>query len=134
MPSNTRAATAEKSSGTADGKDVTSGVAGRSICSWARRSGDQKRSGVCPSRFFPARQYMMMALWVLAPLSIREHPGMILSTPGLVVWSLLAAAADRDKSEAVTVGEAKANDQGFLVHEVRSPYQAGTTLIRVLLP
>jgi hypothetical protein len=36
--------------------------------------------------------------------------------------------------EPVTVSEAKADDDGFLVHEVRSPYQAGTTRIRVLRP
>jgi S-formylglutathione hydrolase FrmB len=34
----------------------------------------------------------------------------------------------------VAVSEAKTDDNGFLVHEVRSPYQAGTTRIRVLRP
>jgi S-formylglutathione hydrolase FrmB len=43
---------------------------------------------------------------------------------------LLALAAD-DKS--VSISDAKTED-GCLVHEVRSPYQAGTTKIRVLQP
>lgn len=32
------------------------------------------------------------------------------------------------------ISEAKKDATGFFVHEVRSPYQAGTTLIRVLMP
>ena len=36
--------------------------------------------------------------------------------------------------ETTTISEAKRDDTGFLVHEVRSSYQAGTTLIRVLQP
>ena len=44
---------------------------------------------------------------------------------------LLAVAACDDKD--VTVSEAKAED-GVLVHAVKSPYQAGTTRLRVLLP
>jgi hypothetical protein len=36
--------------------------------------------------------------------------------------------------ETVTISEAKRDDNGFLVHEVRSPYQAKITQIRVLLP
>src|SRR5262245_35211441 len=36
--------------------------------------------------------------------------------------------------EGVKVSEAKKDEGGFLVHEVRSPYQAGTTQIRVLVP
>ncbi len=46
-------------------------------------------------------------------------------------YVLLAFAACDDKD--ATVSEAKTED-GFLVHEVKSPYQAGTTRIRVLLP
>jgi S-formylglutathione hydrolase FrmB len=34
----------------------------------------------------------------------------------------------------MTVTPAKTDDNGFRIHEVRSPYQAGTTQIRVLLP
>jgi S-formylglutathione hydrolase FrmB len=34
----------------------------------------------------------------------------------------------------VTISEAKKDDNGFLVHEVRSPYQAQSTEIRVLRP
>ncbi len=44
---------------------------------------------------------------------------------------LLAFAACDDKD--VSISEARAED-GFLVHEVKSPYQAGATKIRVLLP
>src|ERR1700677_4031656 len=35
---------------------------------------------------------------------------------------------------SVTISEAKKDDGGFLIHEVRSPFQAGVTHIRVLLP
>ena len=37
-------------------------------------------------------------------------------------------------ADTVTVSEAKQDANGFQVHEVRSPYQAGLTHIRVLLP
>ena len=47
---------------------------------------------------------------------------------GVIVVSSLRA------DETVTISEAKPNDTGILVHEVQSPYQAGTTLIRVLQP
>lgn len=43
---------------------------------------------------------------------------------------LVVAAAD---AKAVSVSDAKTED-GVLVHDVQSPYQAGTTKIRVLLP
>lgn len=46
-------------------------------------------------------------------------------------YVLLAFAACDDQD--ATVSDAKTED-GFLVHEVKSPYQAGTTRIRVLLP
>jgi S-formylglutathione hydrolase FrmB len=36
--------------------------------------------------------------------------------------------------EPATISEATKDESGFLVHEVKSPYQAGTTRIRVLLP
>jgi S-formylglutathione hydrolase FrmB len=49
----------------------------------------------------------------------------------LATLSLLLAFAANDKD--VSVSEAKAED-GVLIHEVKSPYQAGTTKIRVLLP
>jgi S-formylglutathione hydrolase FrmB len=50
-------------------------------------------------------------------------------TATLAVLLALAAGDAKD----VTVSEAKTQD-GVLVHEVKSPYQAGTTIIRVLLP
>lgn len=51
---------------------------------------------------------------------------------GLTV-ALLAVQSVR-ADEAVTISGAKKDDNGFLVHEVRSPYQAKATQIRVLLP
>lgn len=53
-------------------------------------------------------------------------PGCLL----LAICGTATAIAD----DAVTIAEAKRNGDGFLVHEVRSPYQAATTQIRVLLP
>lgn len=59
---------------------------------------------------------------------------MISTTPALLVFALLAVPDSLDRDSAVTVTEAKGDDHGFLCHDVRSPYQAGTTQIRVLLP
>ena len=50
---------------------------------------------------------------------------------GALLSVLLAVAACDDKD--VTVSDAKTED-GVLVHKVKSPYQAGTTQLRVLLP
>lgn len=47
-----------------------------------------------------------------------------------LVFLPVATRAD----DAVTITAAKPDADGFLVHEVRSPYQAKTTRIRVLLP
>jgi S-formylglutathione hydrolase FrmB len=44
----------------------------------------------------------------------------------------LALAATARADDAVTITDAKKDGEGFLVHEVRSPYQAKPTLIRVL--
>ncbi len=49
-----------------------------------------------------------------------------------VLLSLVTLAAAR--AEPPAVSDAKKDEGGFLTHEVRSPYQAGATLIRVLLP
>ncbi len=57
---------------------------------------------------------------------------MTLSAPYLL--ALLACPLAQDKGQLVTVAEAKKDQHGILVHEVRSPYQAGNTEIRVLLP
>jgi S-formylglutathione hydrolase FrmB len=46
---------------------------------------------------------------------------------------ILAVSALR-ADEIMVVSEAKKDDKGFLVHEVRSPYQAKSPQIRVLLP
>ncbi len=51
---------------------------------------------------------------------------------GLTVALLALQTVRADQS--VTVSEATQDDSGFLVHEVRSPYQAGTTQVRVLRP
>jgi enterochelin esterase-like enzyme len=52
--------------------------------------------------------------------------------PMTAIAALLFAFTAADANE-VTVSDAKAED-GIFVHEVKSPYQAGTTKIRVLLP
>ena len=52
----------------------------------------------------------------------------------IVLMVALLAAHTVRADEAVTVSEAKKDDKGILVHEVRSPYQARATLIRVLPP
>ena len=59
---------------------------------------------------------------------------MISTVLALLVFALSAGPDSREKDGAVTVTKAKADDQGFLIHEVRSPYQAGATQIRVVLP
>ncbi|HVK07252.1 MAG TPA: alpha/beta hydrolase-fold protein [Gemmataceae bacterium] len=58
-----------------------------------------------------------------------------MNRPTLVVLStaLLTSPAAR-ADEPVTVSGAKKDDTGFLVHEVRSPFQAKVTQIRVLRP
>ncbi|MBX9653563.1 hypothetical protein K2Y11_08080 [bacterium] len=50
-----------------------------------------------------------------------------------LTFALLALSTIR-ADDAVTIFEAKKDDDGFLVHEVRSPYQAKPTGIRVLCP
>lgn len=50
-----------------------------------------------------------------------------------LVILLVAASAVRAGDET-TISEAKKDADGFLVHDVRSPYQAKPTQIRVLLP
>lgn len=57
-------------------------------------------------------------------------------SPRIAVWLALAGFASPTlyAAEGVTVSDAKADDSGFLVHDVNSPYQAGTTHVRVLLP
>lgn len=47
---------------------------------------------------------------------------------------LLAVPTVRADDYVIAVAEAKQDNNGFLVHEARSPYQARTTLIRVLQP
>ena len=51
---------------------------------------------------------------------------------GLLLAVLVAPSVRAD--EPITISEAKKDESGVLVHEVRSPYQAKTTQIRVLLP
>ena len=50
-----------------------------------------------------------------------------------LTFALLAVPTVR-ADDTVTISEAKKDDGGFLVHEVRSPYQAKATQIRVLSP
>ena len=47
---------------------------------------------------------------------------------------LIAVSPTCADAVPVSVSEAKKNVDGSLVHEVRSPYQAGITQIKVLLP
>jgi len=69
-------------------------------------------------------------------LTARKKAG----TLSVELKSLAGDVLDRQEYEAQpgtdppTVSEPRKGDDGFLVHEVRSPYQAGTTLIRVLTP
>jgi S-formylglutathione hydrolase FrmB len=49
---------------------------------------------------------------------------------GLLLLAVHFGRAD----EKVAISDARKDSSGFLVHEVRSPYQSGITLIRVLLP
>jgi S-formylglutathione hydrolase FrmB len=49
--------------------------------------------------------------------------------------SLFPASAEEQNADVqATVSDAKTDASGFLVHEISSPYQAGNTSIRVLLP
>lgn len=50
-----------------------------------------------------------------------------------LTFALLALSTIRS-DDTVTIVDAKKDDDGFLVHEVRSPYQAKFTKIRVLCP
>jgi S-formylglutathione hydrolase FrmB len=59
---------------------------------------------------------------------------MIVPTPLLLTLALVAGSGDLGTNQSVTVSEAKRTDNGFLIHEVRSPFQARKTEIRVLLP
>jgi hypothetical protein len=51
---------------------------------------------------------------------------------GLTLALLATPTVQAD--EPVTISEAKRDGNGFLVHEVRSPYQAKSTQILVLRP
>lgn len=45
-----------------------------------------------------------------------------------------ADSGGQQESGAIVIGAARPDEDGFLVHAVTSPFQAGTTQIRVLLP
>ena len=51
---------------------------------------------------------------------------------GLIIAGLLIFASALDQEPTISAGKKDAD--GFVVHEVQSPYQAGKTQIRVLLP
>lgn len=57
---------------------------------------------------------------------------MTLTISALLSLALFSSPAALD--EEVVISDAKTDSNGFLVHQVRSPYQEGTTEIRVLLP
>lgn len=48
--------------------------------------------------------------------------------------TLLGQVGNSDRDGEVNVSKARTDQDGFLIHDVQSPYQKGTTLIRVLLP
>ena len=52
----------------------------------------------------------------------------------VMVLSTLLPCSALFADEEVSISAAKVDDNGFLVHDVRSPYQTKTTLIRILLP
>jgi S-formylglutathione hydrolase FrmB len=52
---------------------------------------------------------------------------------GIKLFALFIAAR-LHAAEPVTISAAQRTDTGFLVHQVQSPYQAGMTDIRVLIP
>jgi hypothetical protein len=54
--------------------------------------------------------------------------------PRVCVIVLMAVSAARADEPPPTITEAKRDARGVLVHDVESPFQAGTTEIRVLLP
>jgi S-formylglutathione hydrolase FrmB len=58
------------------------------------------------------------------------------TTSTLLAFAFLVAPADYDDSKAddVSISGATKDANGFLIHEVQSPYQASVTQIRVLLP
>ena len=51
-----------------------------------------------------------------------------------LITGVLVVSHLRADEETVTISEAKRDAAGFLVHEVQSPYQTGSMLIRVLRP
>src|SRR5262249_36502177 len=61
-------------------------------------------------------------------------PAMIIPASAISTAAFLCCALAHGTDHSVTVSEAKKDPNGFLTHEVRSPYQAGATQIRVLLP
>jgi len=73
--------------------------------------------------------------WVCGPLDEADITSFriavaVVVCAAVVVW----AAAVEALEPAVTISNAQPDEHGVLAHEVRSPYQAGTTQIRVLLP
>jgi hypothetical protein len=70
-------------------------------------------------------------------LSLLDTPkttAMTNSATVLLSLALLTSSGDPQDNTSVSISEAKKDANGFLVHEVKSPYQAGVTHLRVLLP
>jgi hypothetical protein len=59
---------------------------------------------------------------------------MITTASMLLALGFPTVACQPDEADGVAISRADKDAHGFLVHEVRSPYQAGVTHIRVLLP
>lgn len=71
----------------------------------------------------------------LVPVAVARVALRCRSIPAIVVAALLSLSASAAwADDSVSISDAKKDERGFLVHEVRSPHQAKPTLIRVLLP
>ena len=67
---------------------------------------------------------------------VRTHTGRGLCHFWSALWISIVglAGSTLQADESVSVSNAKVDASGFRIHQVKSPYQAGTTLIRVLVP
>ena len=76
-----------------------------------------------------------VADWIAKALRGRRETKRIRAIQAvLICWIGLIHAATAEQPAPTTISKASQNENGFLVHQVRSPYQAGTTQIKVLLP
>jgi esterase/lipase superfamily enzyme len=86
----------------------------------------------------------MLAFSLVARLPEHGHPvpdsaflGRIRVVTFVVFWIVAVSASPTPNTQAdepIRISDARKHEQGWLVHTVTSPYQAGTTEIRVLVP